>query len=535
MRRTGAFLKRQRGVSPYGQENSEQKVIPNKARNFLVIMNRQKIFDYLILIIIFVLSRFMFLFFTPYTYYSEEAKIGSIGHDIVFEKNLRLPFWGYLDSPHAGGSLFSGLIAIPFYYIFGDKYLALKITALIFSLFTLALWYKLFLYETKERRAFILLLLLIIFSFATPHYVQKSVILAGNTVELMFFNTLIIFYFWKIKNNPAASSFNYFLLGILSGFSFWVQFMSFYLFLTIILTLLITERFRNTINHYINLIIGFLLGVLPLWVYNFLYKWATFTADPRAKIYFSFNPRKLIDLLFVDLPASFHFLDIGGIKSQYLSFVVYGVFILGILMHLRNNLSDFLRKKNKSNSQKIRMNLEIFLILYMVIFILISAFTPFPIRSNEAFGWNSMNIHAEYYIISLQLIIFALIILLSKYKNLIVPLIHTTVSIIFILSYVNLFQEPYYNVALFEPMHSTGANAFECGFNFVYNPDLFLEFNQKISSELQEDYMKGAKEGWQMAPQEIKRQIFKKAESMGPNYLSLYLNLEKFHDPRSKF
>ena len=125
-------------------------------------------FDIIIIVIVFTMARFLFLFFTPYSYYNEEAKIGSIGHDLVFENELKLPFWCYLDSPHAGGSLFSGLAAVPFYLVFGDKYLSLKIAALTFSLLALIIWYKVLTLEIRNRK-FLFIPFLILFSFATPH------------------------------------------------------------------------------------------------------------------------------------------------------------------------------------------------------------------------------------------------------------------------------------------------------------------------------------------------------------------------------
>lgn len=436
----------------------------------------------------------LFLFFTPYAYYNEEARIGSIGHDILFENGLRLPFWGYLDSPHSGGSIFSGLLAIPFYLIFGDRYLALKITALVLSLLTLILWYKLLALETGgSRKTFIFTLLF--FTFATPHYVQKSVILSGNTVELMFFNILIIYYFWKIKKH-FENNIDYLLLGVLCGFSFWVQFMSFYLLVAIVLTILCGGRLKLGITRIFFIMLGFLLGTLPLWIYNFQYRWATFTADHRVmgSKFFLFNTKKLNNFMFVDLPASFHFLDINSIKGETLSFIVYSIFIFGVGIYLADNFLGAIRNTFKKSQVKRDINLPIFLILFMFIFIIFTSFMSFPISGEKAHGWNSMSVHAEYYIILLQPVIFALLIMLNKYRARFILILQIIVSLIFILSYCRLFHDKQYNDSLLKPKHSTEANAYECGFNFDSNPALFLEFKNKISNgSLQESYLKGGK------------------------------------------
>ncbi|MBN2120946.1 MAG: hypothetical protein JW734_07845, partial [Candidatus Omnitrophica bacterium] len=259
-----------------------------------------------ILIALFILSRLLFIFFTPYASFGEERRIGTIGHDLVFEKGLRIPFWAYLDSAHSGGSIFSGLAAVPFYIIFGDRYLALKITALFFSLLTVLLWYRLLFPEIKKS-SFFFPLFLLFFSFSIPNYLEKSVLLMGNANEIIFFNALVISYFWKINNNLKPKALDYLLLGIVSGFSFWVQFMNSYLFLAIIIALLVTKRFTQALKYIFLLFAGFLLGAFPLWVYNFLYQWITLVVDTGG-ISFSFlNLEKLKNLLLTDLPASFHF------------------------------------------------------------------------------------------------------------------------------------------------------------------------------------------------------------------------------------
>jgi hypothetical protein len=449
--------------------------------------------DYFIISLILICSRILFLFFTPYAFYNEEAKIGSIGHDIIFHKKLLLPFWGYLDSPHSGGSLFSGLLAIPFYLILGDRYLVLKVTALVFSVLTVFIWHRLISFEFKGKKRFFIFFLLF-FTFATPHYLQKSVVLAGNTVELMFFDALAIYYFWRIRNNTIGVFRNHFLLGVICGFSFWIQFMSFYLFLTVIITLFITGvSNKRTVQKVLSILCGFMLGVLPLWIYNVLYKWPSFTADKHAGIHFIFTLTKLKHFLLIDMPASYHFLDVGFIKAQWFGFITYGLFLVTITIHLVNNLMKAHKQvKYCSKTKEEGMSLEMFLILYLFIFIIGTTLTTFPIGSNNVLGWNSMNVHAEYYIVSLQPILFVLLILLNRHTIKYALIVSALVSVIFIVGYLRLFIPLYYNNALLKPLHSTEANAYECGFSFIKNKDLFLEFLTKIPIELRSDYLDGA-------------------------------------------
>jgi hypothetical protein len=477
------------------QTGGSVKVVFNIIRegSKIIFLSRNNFLDCVTVILIFILSRLCFLFFTPYSLYVEEAKIGSIGHDILFGGGLRLPFWGYLDSPHAGGSIFSGLFAIPFYCIFGDKYLALKVAALFISILTLLFWYKLLASEINDRNKF-LIPFLACFVFATPHFVQKSIILIGNTAELMFFNVLAISYFCKIKREAVTLPIKYFYLGIICGFSFWIQFMSFYLFLAIIFTFFISGPFRiTTAKKFLFIVGGFMFGALPLWIYNILYKWATFTTDSRVGVRFMFALSKLRHFMFIDMPASFHFLDLGPVKGKLLGFMVYWLVLYAIVFHLVVNLANKQRQCSRfSENRKESIGLELFLILYVFIFILGTTLTRFPIGSNNALGWNSMNIHAEYYIVSLQPVIFALLILLNKYKIKCMVILNIWISVIFIFGYLSLFTLPYYNAAIWQPMHSTEANAYECGFNFVRNKSLFSEFFKEVPLELRNDYFAGA-------------------------------------------
>ena len=446
-------------------------------------VKKQDLYSVLLIIFIFIALRFLFICFTPYSFNCEEAKTASLGCDLIFENGLKLPVWGYMDSPHSGGSLLAGISAIPFYCIFGNRYLALKITALSYSVVTVILWYILISHEIKNRKKYFFLVFLILFSFGVPHYFQKTVILIGNTVELMFFNALVIFYFWRIKNNIFLDKKRLFLLGAICGFSFWVQFLSLYLFITIILFLLLTKQLKSVMRYLPYLLTGFIFGTLPLWIYNVQYNWATFTADHQS-LGFSFSLEKFRKIILIDIPASFHFLDIGKVKAQYFGYALFGLFLAAILIHM----IEYLKKRNEKIEKKFK--LESFLILYFIIFIFSMIFTNVPIGGSGITRWNSMNVQAESYIVCLQPVIFALILLLCKYAKYIY--INSIVGVLLITGCCVLFLRPQYNYRMLQPMHSTESNAYECGFNFFLNPKLFISFEKKVPPELKSYYFEGA-------------------------------------------
>jgi len=145
-------------------------------------MIKSKGFTCIVLFSSFILIRLCFIFFSPYTYYCEEAKQGNLGMALL-EGERDIPFWLYLDSPHAGGSIAAGLIVTPFYLIFGDSYLALKMCSLMFSILSLYIIYILLL---KYYDNSIITVIMAFFVLSTPHYLQKSLILIGNTNLFIF-------------------------------------------------------------------------------------------------------------------------------------------------------------------------------------------------------------------------------------------------------------------------------------------------------------------------------------------------------------
>ena len=177
------------------------------------------------------MTRLIFIFTSPYAYHSEEVKVTSLAVDLIRGK-LRLPFFGYLDSPHSGGSIFAAISAIPFFLILGNTYLAQKITALIFSLLTFILFLRLF---KKNYPMIFVYLLGLFFCFSTPHYIQKSVMHEGDPVDLILFLTFAIYIFYNIFFENKKGLLNFFNFGVVCGFGFWLHYGQ----STVIVTLLI--------------------------------------------------------------------------------------------------------------------------------------------------------------------------------------------------------------------------------------------------------------------------------------------------------
>lgn len=176
-------------------------------------MIKDKKIIFIIVALGYLLTHLAFLFFSPFAYYHEDNKVASLGQDLLSGR-LRLPFWLYMDSPHSGGSIFSSLISIPFYLIFGSNYLALKFTGLFLSLLIFVILLN-FLYSQYGKK--IILPFSLLFIFPPPNLLIHRLIRIGNNSELVLFIVLSLitaFYFFKkkAKNSRLAG-----VLGFLCG------------------------------------------------------------------------------------------------------------------------------------------------------------------------------------------------------------------------------------------------------------------------------------------------------------------------------
>ena len=112
-----------------------------------------------------------------------------------------------------------GILAVPFFWLFGETYFSLKLVALLFALGTFVLWY-LFLDKFFSRR--IAVVTALIFIFCVPFYTMSSLITWGAHPEASFFTILSIFIFYHIFFGGQKEKIRYFLaLGLVSGFGVW--------------------------------------------------------------------------------------------------------------------------------------------------------------------------------------------------------------------------------------------------------------------------------------------------------------------------
>lgn len=149
------------------------------------------------LIFLFLTLRLTVLFsYLESLYDQEEFYLGTIAREVIQGPIISL--WDYLDYKVeyvSGGVLTAGVMAVPFFLLFGQTYISLKLVGLLFALGTFLGWY-IFLEKFFNRRAAIICALL--FIFCMPFYIKMSLITKGQHPESNFFTILGLFVFYSI-------------------------------------------------------------------------------------------------------------------------------------------------------------------------------------------------------------------------------------------------------------------------------------------------------------------------------------------------
>jgi hypothetical protein len=449
------------------------------------------------LVLFFILVRLIFIFFSPYSFFDEELKQVALGIELLNGK-LTLPFWCYLDSPHSGGSLFTALLLIPFYLIVGKKFLALKIAALSYSVITFILIISLLRRYYPIKKLYFPFLLLFVFS--TPHYLQKSVYLTGNTVEFL----LVVFLFlWLIDGclfQNKETKLSYLILGIVAGLGLWIQYLfSIFLFFFFIVWLWRRKLsiFKADLWHFV---IGFTLGFSPWIIYNLIYGFPSIFSDQRivnlllnknVRI-FSLDFHKFKRIILEDLPRSFHFLSVGGLSPKLFAYIFYFLFWLAIILIVFS-------RSRRGGEKKIKY----FWILLFIIAIGIHSFFSFPIGLKGS-KWGSMNPYFEFYLLYIQVIMFVLFcIAYASVRQVFWGILFKGGLYIFLPVFIiqffltlrpfSLNKKILMNLSRYRPL----CNAYETGFNFAVSPYVWEKVLKEIKDpELRENFLKGSAHSW---------------------------------------
>lgn len=346
------------------------------------------------LILLFLISRLFLLFGgLEKLFYPDELYRGLVAKTIM-EGNTHEALLEYQADDYAGGSLVVGILAIPFFYIFGESLISLKLVALVFSLTAMVLWY----FFVKRYINYIAAIFTtILFIFAPPTFACCNLLSMGFHCETILFTILIMTFFFRTMQEQSVSI-NCILFGMISGFAIWFCNTS-----AITVIACIVFWFIKDIGFYRKktfwvFCICFLAG-FSIWIYyNTTHD---FQGIKTLIVYGEYFPqlgifKKIIHLVFYDIPYSFCFPAFKLIKGIYFNYLFYGLFLISfiaLLISSRGYLSKLLysqiSKKNRKlykhspNDIVMTKDIELFFFCYISIFAAIYTISKFTVRINN--------------------------------------------------------------------------------------------------------------------------------------------------------
>jgi 4-amino-4-deoxy-L-arabinose transferase-like glycosyltransferase len=152
----------------------------------------------------------------------EDLVRGTLAHDLIH--GLKVPFWEYQADYYSGGSVVVGLLAVPFFLVFGPTLFALRLVAILFSLAVLLVWYVFVARNFESRAAFFTVLF---FVAPPPVYLEGSSLAMGYHTESMLFSAVAFLLLFEMLRRddgkirwPAG-------LGLTLGFGSWFCYTTF--------------------------------------------------------------------------------------------------------------------------------------------------------------------------------------------------------------------------------------------------------------------------------------------------------------------
>jgi len=200
---------------------------------------------------------------------SDFAVMGLMARHIVKGEFPLFFYGGYFEAP------IESYIAAPLFWFFGSSRLVLDCVPAFMSLITIYAVYKLAqtLYGNSIAK-----LTLLFSSIAPAFFVSRTTIPLEGYIETTCLGALAFMLTYKIIYLPREINLRryYFLLGLIIGFSFYLQFHIVPFAITIGIFLLLNNPKIFTRKEFLFLSAGFLLGNLPLILFNITHNFLTF-------------------------------------------------------------------------------------------------------------------------------------------------------------------------------------------------------------------------------------------------------------------
>lgn len=330
--------------------------------------------------LLFLVIRFSILFTSlDKVYEAEGIYTGTIPKELL--EGLKIPLFDYQYSPEAVSSIAIGILAVPFYLLFGSNYFALKLTILLTNLSNFMLW-CIFTYIFFNKR--VALFLAILFILAPPLWLRFSSF-AAPTIEPL--TTLAILFFFQAIYGCKKQKQNmyYFIaMGLVSGMAIWIYPSNSIPILICLLFWFALDKFFIFKRYFFSFFTSLIIGFSPWIYYNITHGFAGFYryGKPLYSLFLWQNIlyplQGLKDFIVHILSNSYWLTDFFFIKRLLLNNTYNSIFIISFLMLSWQNRRAILELIK--NIVSIRKSLlpthnistkETFVLFYIIIYILI--------------------------------------------------------------------------------------------------------------------------------------------------------------------
>lgn len=339
------------------------------------------------LVALFLIIRLAILFASiDKIHFEEELFRGNIARELI--AGPILPLFDYQRSEYEGGSLVMGVLAVPFFLLFGQTVFSLKLVALFFSVAIFIAWY-IFLDKFFNRGVAILTGLLWIFS--PPVYTKWGLFTCGAYYELNLFTILAVYIFYQIFFIQERR-WLFALLGAVCGFALFFSYMFSVMLAVILLSWFTFDKKFIFTRGFLLFAVFFLLGFSP-WIYfNLTHHFeGLIVADRPVLSWFGFSSfsgylLRLRDIITTQLADSAGFQALGFISRRIISnayYLISACSFIGLLFINRKSLLKIAsgvisRRRFAVNPGE--LSREAFLLLFPIVYFLILSLTGFEFR-----------------------------------------------------------------------------------------------------------------------------------------------------------
>lgn len=260
---------------------------------------------------------------------------------------LTRPILEYQADHYSGGSLVVGLLAMPFFLLFGTSAFTLELVALIFFTVALIVWILFCLRFFNYRTA---IFFSILYIFSPVLFTEMSLITMGFHSESILFTAVTIFIFYEIFFGQKRRWPYFIALGLVCGFGLWFTYIfGITLMCCLLCWFLFDKKFLLRKDFWI-FSLGFLLGFSPWIYYNLKYHFqGLYICETHLSNFFALsNFLKIFDLkrsVIRFILASLYSNKIWIFYRISLSLVYFLTFITAFLSILWNGRKNLLVSK----------------------------------------------------------------------------------------------------------------------------------------------------------------------------------------------